>query len=91
LGTVYILEYFGVFHMRESSSTAGAMEASIFLSASGSSSLHFYGFPADFWFTNPHSVCHRMTYPDQGVAALEASVNLCLNTLLRNYIMEIVL
>jgi hypothetical protein len=53
LGTVYILEYFAFFHMRQNSSATGAMEASMFLIASGSSSLDFYGFWANFWFMNP--------------------------------------
>jgi len=40
--------------MRESSSAAGAMETSMFLIASGSSSLNFYGFRANFWFVKPY-------------------------------------
>jgi len=49
------LEYFGVFRVRQTSSTTGAMEGSMFLIASESSSLDFYGFWANFWFVNPYS------------------------------------
>jgi len=44
---------------RQSSSVAGAMETSMFLIAAASSSLDFYGFRANFWFTNPHSALSR--------------------------------
>lgn len=60
-GWVWItsLDFSSVFCVRDSSSTAGAMEASMFLIAYGSSSLDLYCFWVTFWLMNPHSALSK--------------------------------